>query len=172
MATAPAPSPNNIQVFRSPQSTHLLIASAPTTKAELYVPVSRNCEAVTNANKNPEHAAVTSKATAFLQPHWSATFAASPNKSSGVEVATITRPTSAGSNPERSRAFCAADAAWSAMDSPGCSTLLDLMPVRCEIHSSLVSTNSEISSWTGPSRAAAQDRGVERGVLEGARWCF
>ena len=31
------------------------------------------------------------------------------------------------------------------MDSPGCRTRLDLIPVRCEIHSSLVSTNSEIS---------------------------
>ena len=31
------------------------------------------------------------------------------------------------------------------MDSPGCRTRLDRIPVRCEIHSSLVSTNSEIS---------------------------
>merc|ERR1719163_1002157 len=137
MVTAPAPSPNRMHVFRSPQSTHRDMASAPTTRAASYVPVSRNWDAVTNANKNPEHAAVMSNATAFLQPHWSATFAASPNKSSGVDVATMTSPTTAGSRPERSRAFCAADAAWSAMDSPGCRTRLDRMPVRCEIHSLL-----------------------------------
>ena len=64
MTTAPAPSPNNMHVFLSSQSTHLLNASAPNTRALLKVPLLRNCPAVTVANKKPEHAAVMSNATA------------------------------------------------------------------------------------------------------------
>merc|ERR1719163_180941 len=68
MVTAPAPSPNKMHVFLSPQSTHRDMASAPTTRAASYVPDSRNCEAVTNANKNPEHAAAPNKMHVFLSP--------------------------------------------------------------------------------------------------------
>jgi hypothetical protein len=101
---APAPSPNSIHEFRSSQSTHRVNASAPITNAfcrrfVFFVVVVvvdpllfKNWPAVTMPNRNPEHAAVKSKATHFLESHpiACAMYGASPNMSSGLDVAHIT----------------------------------------------------------------------------------
>ena len=101
-------------MLRSVQSTQRESASAPMTIAVLYAPLCRNCDAVLIPNKKPEHAAVRSKATAFVAPTLRATNAASPKRSSGDDVAMITRPTSNGSTPACSRASLAALLARSA----------------------------------------------------------
>mmetsp|Transcript_19283 Transcript_19283/g.30173 ORF Transcript_19283/g.30173 Transcript_19283/m.30173 type:complete len:241 (-) Transcript_19283:287-1009(-) len=161
---APAPSPNKIHELRSSQSTHLVNASAPNTKAFCDAPFVRNCDAVTTPNKNPEHAAVKSNATHFPGsiPIAEAMDGASPNKSSGEEVAQMTRSISDADLPDISSAFFAASIpnvrsvsgvvvsvtpsrsrmgrvpSW--MRTRRCS-----MPVRVRIHSSLVSWTDSIS---------------------------
>mmetsp|Transcript_31915 Transcript_31915/g.46965 ORF Transcript_31915/g.46965 Transcript_31915/m.46965 type:complete len:270 (+) Transcript_31915:674-1483(+) len=147
---APAPSPNKIQLLRSSQSIHRLKASAPTTKAFFIVPLSKNCPAVTVENKNPEHAAVKSNATALVAPTDAATDVASPNKSSGEDVATMTKSMSSGSTPDISSAPIAAPIAndlivSGSSPSSKVSSLCSKrrrsdMPVRVRIHSSSVST--------------------------------
>jgi hypothetical protein len=65
--------------------------------------------AVTIPNKNPEHAAVKSNATVLVvHPTAEAMEGASPNKSSGEEVAQMTRWMSEGEIPDISIAFLAA----------------------------------------------------------------
>jgi len=107
---APAPSPNNMQLFQSLQSTHLLMASAPTTNAFVtpLPSLSKNCPAVTTPNRNPLQAGVKSHAKAFEQPRFAATEVASPNKSSGELVAQMTMSISSGEIPLISKAFLAA----------------------------------------------------------------
>mmetsp|Transcript_30184 Transcript_30184/g.63082 ORF Transcript_30184/g.63082 Transcript_30184/m.63082 type:complete len:238 (+) Transcript_30184:701-1414(+) len=140
---APAPSPNNIHEFLSSQSTHRVRASAPTTKA-FWLPelgAAKNFPAVTVANRKPLQAAVKSKATvSVVQPSSEATEGASPNMSSGEDVAQITTSMSFASTPAISRALRAASTCKSRRFSSSNSTCRWAIPVRVWIHSSLVST--------------------------------
>ena len=64
---------------------------------------------MTIPNKNPEHAAVKSNATVrVVHPTADAMEGASPNKSSGEDVAQMTRWMSSGGTPDISIAFFAA----------------------------------------------------------------
>mmetsp|Transcript_58163 Transcript_58163/g.138451 ORF Transcript_58163/g.138451 Transcript_58163/m.138451 type:complete len:209 (+) Transcript_58163:632-1258(+) len=144
--TAPAPSPKSTHVLLSDQSTHLLRASAPMITADFTAPLLKYCDAVTRAKTKPEHAAVRSIPTACLAPSLCAISVAVPNKSSGVEVARITSSTSSGSMPAESNACLAASTEMDARLSPAPTTHRRRMPVRCVIHSSLVSTISDKSS--------------------------
>ena len=64
---------------------------------------------MTIPNKNPEHAAVKSNATVrVVHPTADAMEGASPNKSSGEDVAQMTRWMSSGDTPDISIAFFAA----------------------------------------------------------------
>mmetsp|Transcript_47629 Transcript_47629/g.113396 ORF Transcript_47629/g.113396 Transcript_47629/m.113396 type:complete len:225 (+) Transcript_47629:576-1250(+) len=142
---APAPSPKSTHVFLSVQSTHLESASQPTTSAFLCPPALRNCEAVMVAKRKPEHAAVRSNANALLHPSAEAIEGASPNMSSGEDVAQITKSISEGSMPDISNAprpalIAMSRSVWSPFRTLRCS-----MPVREEIHSSLVSTIDSMS---------------------------
>jgi len=101
--TAPAPSPNKMQLLRSSQSTHRVRASAPTTTAVILLLV-KNWPAVTQPNRKPLQAAVKSKATAFDAPIAFATVEASPKRSSGEEVHMMTMSTWEGSMLAISRA--------------------------------------------------------------------
>jgi hypothetical protein len=112
----------------------------------LYAPLCRNCEAVFIPKRKPEHAAVRSKATALVAPTSRATCAASPNRSSALDVAKITSSTSSGSTPAISSALEAALLPSSDIVSPGASRCRLRMPVRCAIHSSVVSTSSSRST--------------------------
>ena len=93
-------------------------------------PLCRNCEAVLIPKRKPEQAAVRSKATALVAPTSIATFAASPNRSSALEVAKMTRSTSSAATPAIARAPSAALPPSSDMVSPGASKCRLLMPVR------------------------------------------
>mmetsp|Transcript_42095 Transcript_42095/g.91741 ORF Transcript_42095/g.91741 Transcript_42095/m.91741 type:complete len:254 (+) Transcript_42095:708-1469(+) len=146
MTTAPAPSPKRTQVPLSVQSTHLARQSAPMMTAFFTEPLRKNCEAVTIAKTKPEQAAVMSKATAFFAPSWAAISVALPKRSSGVDVARMTSPMSSAGMLAFSRARLAASAEMDSRDSSGPSTWRRRMPVRCEIHSSLVSRMSVRSS--------------------------
>src|SRR5574343_1970781 len=64
--TAPAPSPNNTQVFRLSKSIMLDILSAPITSTVSERPDSIIAAPAFNAYKNPEQADITSKHQAFL----------------------------------------------------------------------------------------------------------
>ena len=66
--TAPAPSPNKMQVVRSCQFNNRLSASEPTTKALPICPVRIKESATDNALRKPEQAAFTSKEKTFLAP--------------------------------------------------------------------------------------------------------
>mmetsp|Transcript_52378 Transcript_52378/g.164520 ORF Transcript_52378/g.164520 Transcript_52378/m.164520 type:complete len:248 (+) Transcript_52378:534-1277(+) len=143
---APAPSPNSTHVVRSDQSTHLDRQSAPMTRADVAAPVRMYCAAVARANTKPEHAAVRSKATAPRAPSSAATAGALPKRSSGVEVARMTKSTSSADTLASSKACRAAAAAKDARLSSGFMTCRLLMPVLWEIHSSVVSKISERSS--------------------------
>mmetsp|Transcript_18855 Transcript_18855/g.55749 ORF Transcript_18855/g.55749 Transcript_18855/m.55749 type:complete len:317 (+) Transcript_18855:366-1316(+) len=160
--TAPAPSPNKTHVLRSLQSTQRERASAPMTSAVLYAPVCRNCDAVVTPKRKPEHAAVRSKATAPVAPTSRATCAASPNRSSGLEVASTTSSTEAASTPLLSSAFCAARAASVERPSPGASRWRCRMPVRWEIQSSEVSTTDESCSLVTTVSGAAEPMPTRR----------
>mmetsp|Transcript_67637 Transcript_67637/g.140195 ORF Transcript_67637/g.140195 Transcript_67637/m.140195 type:complete len:343 (-) Transcript_67637:3-1031(-) len=153
---APAPSPKRTHVFRSDQSTQRDKQSAPITTADLKEPERTYCAAVVNAKTKPEQAAVKSKATALSAPSMDATWGPVPKRSSGVEVAWITRSTSSGDIFAAFRALLAAFADSDASDSSGAITCLLLMPVRCEIHSSLVSTISARSSLETTVSGAAE----------------
>mmetsp|Transcript_55224 Transcript_55224/g.103528 ORF Transcript_55224/g.103528 Transcript_55224/m.103528 type:complete len:300 (+) Transcript_55224:383-1282(+) len=156
MTTAPAPSPKRTQVFRSDQSTQRDRQSAPTTTAFLYTPARTYCAAVVRAKTKPEQAAVRSNATALSAPIIVATCGPVPNKSSGVEVAWSRRSTSSGDISAASRALVAALAERDASVSSGPRTCRLLMPVRCEIHSSLVSTICARSSLETTVSGAAE----------------
>ena len=93
-------------------------------------PFRRNWLAVTKLKRNPLHAAVRSKATACLAPKSPWTFGAEPKRSSGVEVASITRSRLAGSQLAIFRA--ASPALWLRVVrlSFGPITLLAQIPVR------------------------------------------
>mmetsp|Transcript_21129 Transcript_21129/g.42299 ORF Transcript_21129/g.42299 Transcript_21129/m.42299 type:complete len:307 (+) Transcript_21129:543-1463(+) len=137
-----------MQEFRSSQSTHRDRASLPTTTAVLTPPLCRNCPAVTVAKRNPLHAAVRSKATQFVvAPIAAATLVASPKRSSGLEVATMTRSTSLPLRPLAASAAAAASAARFLMPTPPSFVRMRrwLMPVRVAIHSSEVSTTDSRS---------------------------
>mmetsp|Transcript_112582 Transcript_112582/g.305655 ORF Transcript_112582/g.305655 Transcript_112582/m.305655 type:complete len:338 (+) Transcript_112582:626-1639(+) len=155
MTTAPAPSPKSTQVVRSSQSRWRERASAPMTTAVFTVPVLIYCAAVTSAKTNPEQAAVRSKATACWQPSSAAVAGAMPNRSSGVEVATSTSPTSSGDTFAFSIARRPASAAIVTSDSSGRMMWRRLIPVRWKIHSSLVSMTSERSSLVTTLEGAA-----------------
>mmetsp|Transcript_86977 Transcript_86977/g.186333 ORF Transcript_86977/g.186333 Transcript_86977/m.186333 type:complete len:231 (+) Transcript_86977:473-1165(+) len=147
---APAPSPKRMQVVQSPQSTHLESASAPMTRARWYVPLCRNCEAVTRPKRNPAQAAVRSNATAFLAPILAATPQASPKRSSGEEVARMMRSISCARQPALRNAFCAALTARpttppSSLSEVAVSTWREPIPQRALIHSSDLSTKSRRS---------------------------
>mmetsp|Transcript_13503 Transcript_13503/g.36060 ORF Transcript_13503/g.36060 Transcript_13503/m.36060 type:complete len:359 (-) Transcript_13503:100-1176(-) len=140
MTTAPAPSPKRMHVLRSSQSTQRESASAPMTSTFVYAPVCTNCDAVTRPNRKPEHAAVKSKPTADVAPMAAATWAASPKRSSGLEVARMTRSTSSAATPALSRASLALAMERSEMAAPWAKRWRLRMPVRLLIHSSDVST--------------------------------
>mmetsp|Transcript_21061 Transcript_21061/g.51824 ORF Transcript_21061/g.51824 Transcript_21061/m.51824 type:complete len:220 (+) Transcript_21061:1558-2217(+) len=147
---APAPSPNKIHELRSSQSTQRLKASAPTTKTFCnFVPGhDRNCPAVTDARRNPEHAAVRSKPTvALVQPISAAMAVASPNMSSGDDVAQMTMSKSSAESPAMSRACRAAFAPRVLSFSSPVSTRLCEIPVLAAIHSSLVSIKDSRSTF-------------------------
>mmetsp|Transcript_15653 Transcript_15653/g.35642 ORF Transcript_15653/g.35642 Transcript_15653/m.35642 type:complete len:220 (-) Transcript_15653:422-1081(-) len=145
---APAPSPNKMHALRSSQSIHLDNASAPMTNAffSLVLGLLRNCPAVTEPNKKPLQAAVRSKAMVFvLQPIAAAIAVASPNMSSGLEVAQITTSMSSAETPAISSACLLASVPSSRRDSPATRTRLWEIPVRVLIHSSSVSTTDSMS---------------------------
>mmetsp|Transcript_10613 Transcript_10613/g.23740 ORF Transcript_10613/g.23740 Transcript_10613/m.23740 type:complete len:232 (+) Transcript_10613:731-1426(+) len=143
---APAPSPKRMQVPLSSQSRKRVRASAPITSTFLYAPEFMNCDAVTSPYRNPEQAAVRSKAAAFLAPIMLATEEASPKRSSGDEVATMTKSMSNASTPAFVRASIADVADISLSDVPSSMSLLFLMPVRFPIHASFVSTRETKAS--------------------------
>ena len=107
----------------------------------------KNCEAVLTPKRKPEHAAVRSKATALWAPTSRATCGASPNRSSGLDVEKMTRSMSSAETPAISIARSAALAPRSESVSPGASRCRLLMPVRCAIHSSEVSTTASRSAF-------------------------
>mmetsp|Transcript_14887 Transcript_14887/g.41137 ORF Transcript_14887/g.41137 Transcript_14887/m.41137 type:complete len:246 (-) Transcript_14887:159-896(-) len=165
---APAPSPNNIHEFRSSQSTHLVSASAPRTKAFLLCDpgAARNLDAVTVANKKPLQAAVKSKAiVSMLQPNSAATEGASPNMSSGEEVAQITTSISSAVTPAISRAWLAAWTCRSRNVSPCNKTCRLAMPVLDWIHSSLVSTTLSRSTFVTTVLGAAEPMPMGRQAM-------
>mmetsp|Transcript_680 Transcript_680/g.1898 ORF Transcript_680/g.1898 Transcript_680/m.1898 type:complete len:207 (+) Transcript_680:877-1497(+) len=155
MSTAPAPSPKRMHVFRSSQSTQRDSASAPMTRTFLYAPVCTNWDAVTTANRKPEHAAVRSNPTAFVAPIPEATIAASPKRSSGEDVASTTMSTSEAATPALSSAPMAAEMASAEMEPSGPRRCLLLMPVRFAIHSSEVSTMDSKSTFVLRASGAA-----------------
>ena len=119
------------------------------------------------AKRKPEHAAVMSYATARVAPTLFATYAASPNMSSGLDVATTTRSISSAPTPACSSARAAAVAAISLRPSPGASRWRLRMPVRCVIHSSDVSTSSSSMSFVtrvGGAHEPALGAGARRGL--------
>jgi hypothetical protein len=69
------------------------------------------------------------------------------NIMSGVTVATIIRSSSVDFTPARSRAIRAAGRARSVIACSGAAIRRSLMPVRSVIHSSVVSTSSDSSSF-------------------------
>ena len=87
-----------------------------------------------------EHAAVRSKAKAFRQPNLWATDAASPYRSSGVDVAQITKPISRGSTFPVRKASDAAEVSSCRRLSWPTRTCRSEIPVRVWIQSSVVST--------------------------------
>src|SRR5262249_11053019 len=139
--TAPAPSPNRIQVVRSCQFSRRLSASEPTTKALPICPVLIKESATDNALRKPEHAALTSNAKAFLAPSNSARTHREVGKGwPGGEVA-VTMGWRSLASLQASRGPGGAERpAMSALPLPSSSTRRCLMPVRTVIHSSLVST--------------------------------
>mmetsp|Transcript_5069 Transcript_5069/g.12165 ORF Transcript_5069/g.12165 Transcript_5069/m.12165 type:complete len:278 (-) Transcript_5069:195-1028(-) len=145
-ATAPAPSPKRTHVLLSDQSNHPLKASAPITIADLVTPLLKYCDAVTSAKTKPEQAAVRSMAAAFFAPNLCAISVALPKRSSAVDVARIINSTSSGSMSAASMACFAAATEREVRLSPGPAMQRVRMPVRCVIHSSLVSTISDKSS--------------------------
>ena len=67
-SVAPAPSPNNTAVVRSDQSMILVSFSAATTSTRSACCAATIPSATLSAYTNPEHAAPTSNAAAFLAP--------------------------------------------------------------------------------------------------------
>src|SRR4051812_35916323 len=122
--------------------------SAPMHSTFLNRPDFTNAADVSSAYKNPLHAAERSKAGVEPMPKDAATkHAVDGNAISGVAVPTTTRSISLASTPA---AFIARVAAWLArvaVDSVDEAIRRSLIPVRCMIHSSLVSTIRERSSF-------------------------
>ena len=99
------------------------------------------CEAVVNAYVNPEHAAPRSKPQALVAPILCCSrHAVLGNIMSGVVVPTTMKSMSAGVMPAWAIACSAASFARSEVATPGSTMWRSRIPVRCWIHSSLVST--------------------------------
>mmetsp|Transcript_14089 Transcript_14089/g.29775 ORF Transcript_14089/g.29775 Transcript_14089/m.29775 type:complete len:220 (-) Transcript_14089:605-1264(-) len=140
---APAPSPKRMHWLRSSQSTTRERASAPITSAffSFVLGLLRYMPAVTVPKRNPLQAAVRSKAMVCVeQPILAAMAVASPNMSSGLDVAQMTTSMSSAEIPAISKASEAALTPRSRSDSPRVRTLRWAIPVRVRIHSSSVST--------------------------------
>ncbi len=117
------------------------IFSEAMTSAFLYMPLTIYCLAVIKAKRKPAHAALTSKAVAFLAPSAFCTRHATDGKLlSGLIVATMIRSSFAGSKSADFNACFAAFVAKWLLRSPLAAMRRSLIPVRVVIHSSLVST--------------------------------
>ncbi|OPY05938.1 MAG: hypothetical protein A4E61_00129 [Syntrophorhabdus sp. PtaB.Bin184] len=145
---APAPSPQRMQLSRSFQFTTLVMISPAATRTVLLAPDLMNLSATWRAKRKPEHAAVTSKETAFVQPSFaSSQFDPAGQWVSGVMVARTIRSMSEAVTPATSIALSQAtlhrsDVVWSFS-----AILRSLIPVRVNIHSSDVSRNFSISKF-------------------------
>ena len=139
--TAPAPSPNRMQVRRSSQSIRRDSVSAPMTSARLIWPLRMKALAVAKAYMKPAQTACTSKAGTPARPRRSCTTTAVLGKTmSGVVVATMIISIDAASMPAASMARRAARYARSLVSWPSAARRRSWMPVRLTIHSSVVST--------------------------------
>src|SRR3990172_9494463 len=144
---APAPSPNKIQVLRSFQFTNRDRVSVPTTSAFLIETLRIGWGAMLVAKMKPVQAASKSKAPALVAPISSWMMQAVAGKMySGEEEVHMIRSISVGARFATCRAFM--DASRPSVDGNSFSRAIcrSRMPVRLRIHSSLVSTNLEISS--------------------------
>ena len=118
------------------------ITSAPMTSACSWQPADTIWLAAVSAYVNAEQAALTSKPHALWAPILCCTrHAVLGNIMSGVTVPTTIKPMSAGVSPALSMAFNAASFARSEVATPGSTMCRSRIPVRCRIHSSVVSTS-------------------------------
>lgn len=145
---APAPSPNSTAVARSSGSTSVVNRSAPITRALVGGPTATMAATAWRACTNPQQAPFTSNAAASMPSTWATRAAVDGHAESGVAVATTTRSICSGSSPAAARARAPASAASAVVVSAaaGSATWRARMPVRAEIHSSLVSKCSARSS--------------------------
>ena len=98
--------------------------------------------AVVRAYVNAEQAALRSKPHEWCAPILVCTrHAVLGNIMSGVTVPTTMKPMSSGVRPAFAMALIAASLPRSEVLTPGSTMCLSRMPVRCRIHSSLVSTS-------------------------------
>src|SRR5205823_4479043 len=131
--------PKSTQVARSFQSEIRVRSSAPITSTFFAVPPRRKLSAMESAYREPAHAALTSKQTAFFAPIFACTSAAAEgNGMSGVTVPTTIMSSSAGAIPAISSALCEAAVAMSLVASSGAAMRRAPIPVRSRIQASLV----------------------------------
>ncbi len=116
-------------------------------------PEATRCAAVVSAYVKPEHAAPRSKPHARVAPILCCSrHAVLGNIMSGVVVPTTMKSMSAGLRPACAIALSAASFARSDVATPGSTMCRSRIPVRCWIHSSLVSTifsRSKLESTRG-----------------------
>ena len=117
------------------------------TTAQRARPASIWAAPTASAERKPVHAEPTSNAPARVAPSpWATSGAAAGITSSAVEVATITRSTSAGSVPARASAIRAASVAWVCSRSPGSARRREWIPVRRAIQSAGTPSRASISA--------------------------
>ena len=145
--TAPAPSPNRMQVPRSLQSTRRLRASAPISSTFFALPLRIYSWPSSYTARNPVQAALTSRQAARKAPISSCTRQAVFGKMlSDEEVPTRIRSSSVEQIPAFSSALLAAfTAIWATVSSPA--MWRAPIPVRSRIQISLVSTIFSRSSF-------------------------
>jgi hypothetical protein len=121
--------------------------SAPITSARLKAPLRSSASAVDSAKTKPEQTACRSKAAPWTMPRPACTVTAVAGKVwSGVEVASTIRSMLEASTWALISAARAACSARSEVSSPAAAMWRSRMPVRCTIHSSVVSTERASSS--------------------------
>ena len=138
---APAPSPKMIETERSPQSTRRVSTSTPMTAIFSARPQRIMVSAMFMPYRKPLHAAARSKTAASPAPTASLMRAAVDGQIiSPLTLATMIMSSSSAFTPERSSAFSRASRPSEKTVSESLALWRARMPVRCAIHSSLVST--------------------------------
>ena len=123
-STAPAPSPNKMQVLRSVQSMIADITSVPINNTLRQLPERTYRSATASPYRNPEQAAAKSNAKARMAFRFLWIRQAVDGKGmSGVHVATTIRSRLVGSHPARASAACAASVPRSELAMPSATIL-------------------------------------------------